>query len=85
MGLLNFLFKAALKPKPKKHKATKARKVVSFNNPAGSKVRRAIRRGNFGVSTKRGSAARYYEEKRREEWLRSKGYPIITLSTAGGF
>jgi len=51
-------------------------------NPAGSKIRRAIARGNFGLVNKHGMIGRAVAEQKRENWLLDHGKPVIRLSTS---
>ncbi|MCK4870773.1 MAG: hypothetical protein KAS93_06660 [Gammaproteobacteria bacterium] len=52
------------------------------HNPAGSKIRRAIRRGNHGVVNKHGTIAAAIAEDQRQKWLFDHSYPCIMLSTS---
>jgi len=51
-------------------------------NPSGSKIRRAIERGNHGVVNKHGMVGRAVAEWQREKWLQDNNKPYIRLSTS---
>jgi len=55
---------------------------ISVNNPAGSKIRRAIERGNHGLVNKHGTIGHYFAESKRERWLLARGQVVIRLSTS---
>ena len=61
--------------------AKRYRFARTTQNPAGSKIRRAIRRGNFGLVNKHGVISAAIAENARVKWLKDKGYPVIKLST----
>jgi len=73
---------------PKHHKpqyggtAKRYRYAKTTQNPSGSKIRRAIKRGNFGVVNKHGTIGRAVAEMVREKWLKEHGKPFIRLSTS---
>ena len=54
----------------------------THQNPAGTKLRRSIRRGNFGVVNKHGTIGAAIAEKQREIWLFDHSKPYIKLSTS---
>jgi len=53
----------------------------SAKNPSGSKIRRAIHRGNFGVVNKHGVVGAAVAEMKRERWFKEQNKPVFALST----
>ena len=54
---------------------------VGMENPAGTKIRRAIARGNHGLVNKHGVIGKAIAEQEREKWLLAHDKPVIRLST----
>jgi len=52
-------------------------RTVGPKRPAGSKIARAIRRGNHGHTNKSGTMGKYFELKKRNEYLSAKGLPTL--------
>lgn len=52
------------------------------SKPAGSKIRRAIARGNHGLVNKHGTIGAAVAEGKRERWLLEHNKPVIRLSTS---
>lgn len=85
-GLLKDAFKGGHKPQfhnKGKYSERPARnfRMEGGQNRAGSKIRRAIRRGNFGVVNKHGVIGAAIAETEREKWLFEHSKPHIKLST----
>ena len=62
--------------------AKRYRFAKTTQNPAGSKIRRAIRRGNHGLVNKHGMIGKAIAEQQRENWLLDHNKPVIRLSTS---